>query len=250
MDLLKEISKYPIFNIELVENLTGNLKTAYSAINRYMKKGYVKKVRKNIYSPVDLSTGLIQANKFQIACALRDDAYLTHHSALEYHGLSNQVSNEVYVASKNRFNHFDFEGYYYKFVSPKINDGVMIATNTQDIRLTNIERTLVDSIYQLNKITGYEELLNALETIQFLDENKILKYLNAYNIQALYQKSGYILEKYNHKFNFSSDFYISCKKNIKHGIVYLIDQSNQSKYDNKWQVMEPITIFNGGEEIV
>jgi len=251
MDLLKELSKYPVFKIEMVERLKGNLKTSYSAISRYIKKGYVIKVRNNIYSPVDLSTGLILASRYQIACALREDAYLSHHSALEYHGLSNQVYNEVYVGSKSRFNHFEFQGVNYKYAAPKINKGVISATNTENIRLTDIERTIIDSIYQMNKITGYEELLNAIEATHHLNEEKLLVYLQEYDIQALYQKSGYILEKYQEKFNFSDQFFETCKSKIKHSVVYLVDGSNgDSKFNKTWQVMEPATTYNVGDDIV
>jgi predicted transcriptional regulator of viral defense system len=250
MNLLRELSKYPIFNMEMIEKLTGNIKTAYSAINRYIKKGYVVKVRNNIYSPVDLSTGLIIASKYQIACALRADAYLSHHTALEYHGLSNQVFNEVYVSSKSRFNHFEFQGIKYKYVASKINEGVISAPNAENIRLSDVERTIIDSIYQINKITGYEELFNALEAAHYLNEEKILVYLKAYNIQSLYQKSGYILERFKDKFSLSSNFFKICKSKVKQGVVYLIDDSNDVKYNKTWQVMEPITNYDEGEKIV
>lgn len=250
MDLLKELSKYPVFNMEMVERLTGNLKTAYSAINRYIKKGYVMKVRKNIYSPLDFSTGLMLASKYQIACALRKDAYLSHHSALDYHGLSNQVFNEVYVSSKSRFNHFEFQGVHYKYVAPKINEGIILAPNTKNIRLTDIERTIIDSIYQMNKITGYEELCNAIEAAHHLNEEKLLDYLKAYDIQSLYQKSGYILEKFQDKFGFSSQFFEICKSKVKQGVVYLVADSSDSKFNKTWQVMEPTTTYNVGDEFV
>jgi predicted transcriptional regulator of viral defense system len=251
MDLFKELSKYPVFNIDLVTQKTGNLKTAYSAISRFMKKGYVVKVRNNIYSPVDLSTGLILANRYQIACALRKDAYLSHHSALEYHGLVNQVFHEVHVSSKSRFNHFVFQGIDYKYVSPKINEGVISGNNTGNIRLTDIERTLIDRIYQMNRITGYEELCHAIEVMHDLDEKKLLFYLSAYGIQSLYQKSGYILEKYQDRFGLSDGFFEICKSNVKNGVVYLIDRAHAgSKFNRTWQIMEPITSYHAGDEIV
>lgn len=250
MDLLKELSKKPVFDMQFVESLTGNLKTAYSAINRFIKKGYVIKVKNNIYSPIDLSTGHILANKYQIACALREDAYLSYHSALEYHGLSNQVFNEIYVSSKSRFNHFEFQGVQYKYVAPKINIGVVYASNIENIRLTDIERTIIDSIYQINKITGYEELINAIEIAHHLDENKLYAYLKVYNIQSLYQKTGYILEKYQSKFGFTKQFFEKCKSEVKHGVVYLVDDSSESKFNNVWQVMEPTTSYGVGNEDV
>jgi predicted transcriptional regulator of viral defense system len=251
MDLFKEISKYPVFNIKTVEKLTNNLKTAYSAIDRYIKKGYIKKVRNGIYSPVDLSTGLMLANRYQIACALREDAYLSFQTALEYHGLSNQIFKEVYVSSTSRFNHFEFEGVMYKYIAPKISEGVIKAPNTDTIYLTDIERTIIDSIYQLNKITGYEELSNAIKAIHYLDEKKLLVYLNAYNVQSLYQKTGLILEKYKDQLRLSSDFFKACKLKLNQGVVYLVDGADvDSKYNKNWRVMEPVFTYSEDDDIV
>lgn len=236
--------------MDMVENITGNLKTAYSAIERYIKKGLVVKIRNNLYSPVNLSTGLIFANKYEIACALRKDAFLSHHSALEYHGLGNQVYNTVFVSSNSRFNSFEFDGIDFKFVSPKITEGVIHSLQSKLIRLTDLERTIIDSIYRLNKITGYEELSHSLNMIDNLNEEKLLNYLNAYNIQALYQKTGSILEKYQDKFHLSNHFFQLCISKINQGVVYLIDESGNNKFNKTWQVMEPTYTYNIGEEMV
>ncbi len=48
MDVLTELAKYPVFTIDDVKKLVGNEKTAYSQLDRLMKKDLVKKIRKNI----------------------------------------------------------------------------------------------------------------------------------------------------------------------------------------------------------
>lgn len=91
MNTYTELAKYPVFSIEDTKRLTGNEKTAYSQMNRLMKKGFVKKIRKNIYSVVNPTTGQVVATRYQIACAITGTAYISHHSAFEYYGLANQV---------------------------------------------------------------------------------------------------------------------------------------------------------------
>ena len=85
MNVYNQLAKHPVFTINEVEKLTGNLKTAYSQLDRLMKKGLVKKVRKNIYSVVNPVTGQIVATRYQIACAVTGTAYISHHSAFEYY---------------------------------------------------------------------------------------------------------------------------------------------------------------------
>ncbi len=82
MDVLTAMAKYPVFTIEDLKKLTSNEKTAYSQLNRLLKKGLVRKIRKNIYSVANLSTGQIVANRYQIACAITSSAYISHHCAL------------------------------------------------------------------------------------------------------------------------------------------------------------------------
>lgn len=243
MDTLIKISKFPIFKFEMLQEIVGNPKTAYSVLNRYQKKGVIRKIRNNLYSTIDLSTGLIRANKYQIASAIRDDAYLSLHSALEWHGLANQVYNTIYISTKNRFNAFTFDGITYKYVTPKINDGILYNVRSLNVNVTNIERTIIDSIYFINKVSGYEELHNAMEQLIELDESEVLNILSAYNIQSLYQKVGYFFEKYQTNLNFSEYFYTFCKSKIKHGVVYFETQSQESKYNDNWQIMEPSNTY-------
>ena len=67
MDVLSKLAKYPVFTIDDVKKLVNNEKTAYTQINRLMKKGWVKKIRNNIYSVVNPTTGQIVATRYQIA---------------------------------------------------------------------------------------------------------------------------------------------------------------------------------------
>src|SRR5690554_5774601 len=132
-----------------------------------MKKGLVKKIRSNMYSCVNPATDQVMASRFQIACASSKSAYLSHHSAFEYYGLANQVYYEVYISSETRFRDFEFEGVRYKYVASKINDGVIEPKNSEGIRVTDLERTVVDSIKDFEKIGGFEELLNCLSAIHY-----------------------------------------------------------------------------------
>lgn len=131
MDVFNELAKHPVFSIADVKKLIGNEKTSYSQLGRLMKKGLVKKIRKNIYSVINPATGQLIANRYQIACAITDTAYISHHSAFEYYGLANQVFYEVYVSSESRFNHFEYGQETYKYLASRMKEGVVEAKNTR-----------------------------------------------------------------------------------------------------------------------
>jgi len=239
-----ELAKHPVFSIEEAKKLTGNKKTAYSQLNRLMKKGLVKKIRKNIYSAVNPTTGQIVATRYQIACAITDSAYISHHSAFEFYGLANQVFYEVHVSSETKFNHFFYDNLTFKYVSSRMKEGVVEAKNTTGVKITDLERTVVDSIKDLNKIGGLDELLNCLQMINYLDEKKLKKYLDIYNTRGLYQRVGYLLDNYRKEMQLSKDFFEYCKSKIGKSRRYLmIDFKKESFYNREWELMVPKRLF-------
>lgn len=255
MDAYNQLAKYPVFTIDEVEKLTGNSKTAYSQLDRLMKKGLVKKVRKNIYSVVNPVTGQIVAMRYQIACAVTDTAYISHHSAFEYYGLANQVFYEVYVSSKTKFNTFEYDHVTYKYVASRMQEGIVEAKNTTGVQITDLERTVIDSIRDYNKIGGFEELLNCLEGVHYLDEAKLLRYLKVYNTQGLYQRVGYLLQHYQKEMQVSNDFINSCKEKIGRSRRYLLNESiDGSTYNREWELMVPKVLLEiteqGGDILV
>ena len=255
MDLLIELAKYPVFRIDDVKEFSGNEKTAYTRLNRLMKRHIVRKVRKNIYSVVNPATGQLVATRYQIACAITDTAYISHHSAFEYYGLANQVFYEVYVSSEKRFNHFEYDHLTYKYIASRMSEGVVEAKKTTGVRITDLERTVVDNIRDFNKIGGFEELLYCLEGVNYLDEKKLIKYLDLYGTQALYQRSGFILEHYRKDLQLSNEFIEYCKGQIGKSRRYLVSEAmNNSFYNNEWEMMVPKGIFEitdqGGDRLV
>jgi len=249
VNVYTELAKYPVISIDDVKKLTGNEKTAYSRLDRLMKKDLVKKIRKNIYSAVNPTTGQIVATRYQIACAITDTAYISHHSAFEYYGLTNQVFYEVYVSSETKFNHFEYDHVTYKYVQSRIKEGVVKARNTTGVRITDLERTVIDSIKDFNKIGGFEELLNCLEGIHYLDEAKLKRYLDIYNIQGLYQRVGYLLDHYRKEMQLSKEFIDYCKSKIGKSRRYLVsDLKEKSLYNSEWELMIPEGLFEITEQ--
>lgn len=250
-----ELNKLGVFSIVDVEALTGNRNTAYSTVRRLMQKKLVQKIKNNLYTCLNIETGQPVVSKYQIAAAINETAYVSHHTAFEYYGNANQIYYEVYVSSSTRFNNFEFDGLMYKYVSSKLKDGVIEPRNTKGVRITDIERTVIDSIKDFEKIGGLEEFLACINTLTFLNEERLLFYLNRYNIQALYQKAGYILEHYENELKLSSNFFVECKNKIGSSNRYLSkDMGKESYFNGEWKLVVPKDLFymsnQGGNELV
>ena len=213
-----------------------------------VKAKKVLKVRNGLYVQID-GAGYPLTTRFEIASKIKEDSFVSYHSALEYYGVANQVFNTVTVGSEKKFNTFTFDDIEYVLKQVK-NKTQVVYIQTAGVRITTLERTIVDCIDDINLGGGIEEILNALEQIRVLDENKILEVLKSYNKVLLYQKVGYILEQYKEKFLFSDGFFKECQSRLTNQIKYFLeDEYKDIEYNSTWRLMAPKNLksrINGG----
>lgn len=88
MILYFELLKKPVFKIEDVDQYYGNMYSARSAVKRLMRDGMTAKIRNNMYTCISGETGLPVANRFQIASSITPTSYVSHHTAMEYYGIT------------------------------------------------------------------------------------------------------------------------------------------------------------------
>ena len=239
MKYYEQLLKMGCFTWDELCAVVGNNKSADSIARNYTKKGYIQSVRRGLYAAVDLATGESAVSKFRIAGKITSSSYVSHHAAFEYYGCANQVSYHVEVSSNMYFTPFEYMGIRYVFIDSRIKDGIV--TQPDGVRVTDVERTILDGIHDFEKIMGLEELLRCLELMPMVKEDKLLAYLDVYGKQVLYQKTGYILEHYRDIWNLSDDFFAACKARIGLSKRYLFKFSahDEIEYDSRWRLVIP-----------
>ena len=250
MNLYFKLLTLPVFSVADVNKYYGNIGSARSAIQRLLKTGMIKKIRNDMYTCVNGENGSAIANRFQIGSCINDGCYISHHTAMEYYGIMDQVIYDVYVTSVKSFRDFEFEGYRYHHIFPSIELGVEKQEYSGGIVVTDRERTVLDSIKDMDKIAGLEEIASNIDEVGRLQEKKLLTYLERYNNKFLYQKTGYLLNMKSDKHGLSEDFFAECRKKIGKSKRYITKDINRGEYDLTWQLVVPSNINNlknGGE---
>ncbi|NLG94514.1 MAG: transcriptional regulator [Acetomicrobium flavidum] len=243
MKYYKPLLRKGCFTRHNVVKMSGNQNTASSIIRNYLKKGYIQSVKRNLYVAVDLIDDEPIVNRYVIASSLTDSAYISHHTALAYYGYANQVFYDVYVSSEKRFHDFEFGGFTYRYVMPRLDIGVV--EKPDGVKVTDLERTIIDSINDFERIGGLEELLRCLEIIPYVNEAKLLMYLKCYNKQILFQKTGYILEYFKDSLKLSDAFFKTCAAAIAKSVRYLyrgLDKENAT-YNKRWRLIVPTNLM-------
>jgi predicted transcriptional regulator of viral defense system len=251
---LEEFHQLKIFHKKDVLSLTQDDNAVKELLRRYKKMGFISQIRRDFYAVTDLADKTSLATKFEIASRITSSSYLAYHAALEYHGLANQVFYELYVSSDERFNNFEYEGISYTYCDSRISVGVINPSMDSLVKVTDLERTVVDCIDCIGRSGGLEELVASFSLITFLKEEQLLTYLKAYNKQVLYQKAGFILSYFQNEMKLSDHFFIECQSKIGNSIRYLTDPNESNTYFKKWKLYAPENMLSfleqGGNENV
>lgn len=233
---------------ELADSLNCCIATATSLLQSYLKKGYVERIHRDLYVAISIETKQPVLSKYQIGCKLASDAYLSHHSSLEVYGYVNQVFYDIYVATNMRFRNFTYNGVRYHRVSPTNNADIMTINN---VKVSSLEQTIVDSICDIEKISGLEEIIRSIILIPSLNSERLLKALKSHKNGFLYQKCGYILESLNDFLHLPDKFFIECQKYIPNAKRYLTKEHLGYVEQKKWKLFVPeniMDIINKGVE--
>jgi predicted transcriptional regulator of viral defense system len=244
MNIYYEMQKKPIFSLSDAKKYYAHEEAARSALKSLLRNGLAVKIRNNLYTCISGETRAPLANRFQIASAISRTSYVSHHTAMEYYGVGVQVFYEVYVSSETLFNNFEFDGYIYKCVVSKCDKGIEEMEFSGGIRVTDRERTVIDSVKDMEKIAGAEEVFANIMGLTRLNENKMLTYLAHYQNQFLYQKIGFMLEPFQQKFELSNSFFETCVDKAGMSKRYLTKDATGGKYCGKWKLVIPNYLYD------
>ena len=233
MKYLGELSKIKVFNYNDFVKIVGDDNLANVTLQNYLKKGYIKRIKHNLYSTVSFETNECLANKFLIGSSITESAFISHHSAFEFYGYYNQVYNNVYVSSVSKFNSFEFDDVEYLLINTSLTSFV---EEIRGVKVYSIERTIVDSIKDSGKYIELEETLNCIKLIKYISIDKVLKYLEQINSKMLYKKVGVILSLFKQQLDIPNSFFEKCHE-ISDSIKGYFDNNKQAHvYNSEWKI--------------
>lgn len=238
-------SKRVITTIDVRRILGDPHKTA-DYISNLRDKGYLMKIRKGLYAivPPNLVGKGFNPDKYLVGSRLKQDSFLSYHTALELHGLAQSAFSTVYITIGDRSGSFSYQGMEYRFTSTKHLFGKMSMNyQGQQVMVSDRERTVLDCIRRVRYAGGLEELVKSISNVPSFDFEKILDYLERFGERSLYHKTGFILESLGARV--PPEFLQALHSEVGKRVYYL-DEEKRSVLNRKWNLMVPRTF----EELV
>lgn len=206
------LQRHPVFTREelaahIASRGGAGPRTGEAFLAYYTRTGRVVRVRRGLYAvlPPGADRESHPVNPYLIAARLTTDAVLSHHTALEYHGRAHSLwQHFIYSAARPAkpvtFRSQLFRGA--KFPAALLRtktQHIEVADSEQKglaIRVTSLERTLVDVLHRPSLAGGWEEVWRSLESVEFFDLDAVLEYAFLLGNATTMAKVGFFLQQH------------------------------------------------------
>ncbi len=218
IDLVRLLASHGdnIFSIERARELAPRvgLKDSYlcEALYHLRQNDWIVPIRRGLYSLSSAAHGGISPHEFEIAMNLASPAAISHWSAMNHHGLTDQIPRTIFILTttensvprKRRTKSEDgfYRGYRientsYRFVQVKpeyfFGTEEILIGNTW-VSITDQERTLLDGLCRPQYCGGFAEALYAFNAVgDKLDIKRIVKHALRLSVTTA-KRLGWVLE--------------------------------------------------------
>jgi len=181
--------------------------TSLAVLKQHVRAGNLLHVRRGLYVtvPRGQTPDTDAVDPYVLASHLTADAVVAYHGALQLYGKAHSLSRRIQLLTRSRARPLDFRGSELVPVPvpPPLRDlsdlGGGVAERLRDgasVRVTTLERTLVDVLDAPRHGGGWEEIWRSLESVEFFDLDAVTDYAFTLGSAVTVAKVGFYLEQH------------------------------------------------------
>jgi predicted transcriptional regulator of viral defense system len=253
-------SKHPVFTVQeldqfLIKKGTGNKRTRKALLAYHRKRGRIYPIRRGLYVtvPSGVTTDTFPVDPYLLAAKMADDAVLAYHTALEFYGKAYSVFERFYYLTGHQLLPVRFRSYEFRCVlfprKLQAKGKEFFAVNQSeraglDIRITSLERTLVDVLGRPDLGGSWEEIWRSLESIEFFDLDKVIEYALLLENATTVAKLGFFLDQHRKALMVEEVHFQRLRKKLPKRPHYMIrGDRKQSRLVVDWNLIVPVEIL-------
>lgn len=212
MDAPTFFDRNPLFTHEeflAAQKLGGarSVLTSRNLLAHHAAAGRLLRVRRGLYAtvPRGVDPDAASLDPYLLATKLAPDAVVAYHAALQFHGKAHSVSNRFAYLTRRRLRTLRFRGAEFVAVRcparlralPDMGGGVLEQPHAGGrVRVTMLERTLVDVLDAPEHGGGWEEVWRSLESAEFFDLDAVVEYALKLGSSLIVARVGFFLEQH------------------------------------------------------
>jgi predicted transcriptional regulator of viral defense system len=257
MDFFRE---HPVFTSQeyayfLEKERRAGDRNREASLAYHLKAGHLLHLKRGLYAVVPPGGSLESfiADPYLIAGKLSEDAVIGYHTALAFYGKSHSITHQFCVLTENRPTRLVIQQNAFRLVSfPQSllkQQQAFFATKLipyqgSELRVTSFERTLVDMLDRPSLSGEWEEIWRSLESVEYFDIDKVIKYTLLLNKATTTALVGFYLEQHQQELHVKeTDLEILQAHTPKE--PHYIDRQKKTlkKFNARWNLVIPAEII-------
>jgi predicted transcriptional regulator of viral defense system len=246
-------ARHPVFTTDefsAFHKLTKR-ESRYALLAYNRRSGRVLNIRRGIYAavPDGVEPQSYMVNPFLVTAKATSDAVVAYHSALSFHGHAYSDFNVfTYLTKQKEASKFTFQNSEYVGVTqPKallkrgqeLTAVDLVEHGGLDIRVTSLERTLVDCFDRLDISGGIEEVWRSFELVPYLRIWQILQYVVLLDNAVTTAKVGFFLDMNKERFHIEKKDLEFLRSHRPAHKSYIYRMERKGKLVRDWNLIVP-----------
>lgn len=226
-------------------------RTRYANLRNAVAREQAYRIKRGLYAS---NLGIYRdrvPNVFLVAARAAEDAVLTHHTALEAHGVAHSPLRTVYFTSAHGIGDFQVRGYRLNRVSPPVVSGSdanldMFVTRVRAgdaiVPVTTKERSLVDCLQDLRLAGGLEEFLRSVGGFTSISADSVAAYAQLFGSPTLTARVGWVLELAAEEWHIDKEAVERMRQTLARGTYWLTRRQvrgKQQEFISRWRLYVP-----------
>jgi len=250
---------HPVFtHAEFVEAHSGSGRrsrhTSNNLLAKHVAAGRIVRLRRGLYATVPRGVEADKApvDPYLVTTKLTDDAVVAYHAALQFHGRAYSLWRRFHYATRKRTRRFSFRDL--EFIPlqapptlrhlPSLGAGVVERRHSGGVvRITTLERTLVDVLEAPLRSGGWEEVWRSLEMVEFFDLDAVIDCVSQLASSLTAARVGFFLEQHSEELMVEDEHIDALRRLAPAAPRYLDNRREPGQLVSAWNLIVPHRIL-------
>lgn len=236
------------------QGLSRSPRTVESSLAAHTAAGHVLRVRRGLYAsvPAGQAAADFQPDPYLVASHLAADATVAFHAALQLRGKSYSLWQRIAVLTRSAVRPLDFRGIEYLRVAhpavlrsrPDQGGGIVVEHHGGgEVRVTTLERTMVDVLDAPDLGGGWEETWRSLEMVEYFDLGAVVGHALALRSALTCARVGLYLDLHREALFVSDDHLAALATHAPKEPRYLDGRRLAGRLVKPWNLIVPTRIL-------
>lgn len=253
----------PVFTLsefrEAVEATREHPRATEQTLAYYTKHEKLRRVRRGVYAvvPVGSTPEHFPFDPYLVAGKLTEDAVLGYHTALACYGKAYSVTDHFQVITQHQFAPVELPGARFSGVSfprplliagQEMVETTMLERSGVPVRITTLERTMVDVLDRPQYSHSWEELWRSLAMIEYVIPDAVIRYTLLLGNATTTAKVGFFLEQHRDALMIDETVLAQLEMHRPVSPQYVTAHRQGGRFVARWNLIVPEQVATRGWE--